>query len=401
VNIIASQLSRHVEISNRLRDVVLWYLISLMVKAPKHSLSFASQLSGLHKSQFSRLLSKSREIALSNLDKLIRIVTLDFLSSRDPILPGAPWSVAIVIDATIQKRSSRKARNAQIFNHGKGYVVGHQWTNIILIINGITIPLKPIKFLTKSERTARRLKKETEHECVIRYLEMLNLISIIGHNKKIQSTIIDKGWDFICSLKCSRSVKTKYEEKNGYLSRRVDNIFWACRKRAPWQTVRDHVNSWKGKKRKEFRARELLGYLSGVKHCVKLVFSEERGRRKGRKYMACSNINVHLGLVVRVYRKRWAVELFHKDVKSSLGFEDVSCHDFASVEAHVYWVYCAYMLMRILFPNHSSLTDCMDKIEAEIAKQPFLEIRQRLTRFNGNESAKLYCSQVIESNLAA
>ena len=39
--------------------------------------------------------------------------------------------------------------------------------------------------------------------------------------------------------------------------------------------------------------------------------------------------------------------IFHRDIKSHLGLEDVSAHDFSSVEAHVLWVYAAYAFLRL------------------------------------------------------
>lgn len=411
MNPIASKASCHLNISKRLQNVALWYLLSLMIKTEKHSLTFAAKTSGLNKSQFSRFLQNSGKFAMKSLDKLVNYFCCSFLSTRDPFLPGTPWSIAIIVDATIQKRSTR-VQNSQSFNHGKGFVIGHQWTNVVLIINGNIIPLPPIKFITKAERKRLNIKKETEHQCVARYLKDLDLTSKVGlhknseivvlmdagyDNKKIQNTIIERQWDFVSALKCSRSVKTEFEANNNYLSRRIENLFWACRKNSPWQTVRDYVSSWNGRKRKEFRARELLGYLAGVQTQVKLVLSEERGRRKGRKHLACSNINIDIGAIVRAYRRRWAVEIFHKEVKSLLGFEDVSCHQFKSIEAHVHWVYCAYLLLKLLKPKLSSLSERMDSIASDVKNQPFKEIKQRLTRFDGIVAAKSYCSEVIDS----
>ena len=406
----------HLKFPSRLQNVATLYLISLMVRAPKHSLTFASAISGLNKSQFSRFLSKSSSIALANLNRLIRLVLLDFLNGRKPLIPGSPWTVALIIDATIQKRSSRHTHNAQKFNHGKGFVIGHQWTNIVLLINGIVIPLPPLKFLSKKTRIEQGLPKETEHEAIIRFILGLHLNDLIGphrngevvvlldagyDNKKIQNTIIGRGWDFVAALKCSRGSRTSKEYHNNYLSRRVDDIFWACRKNAAWQTIRDHVNGWKSKKRKDFRGRELIGYLAGLPIELKLVLSEERGSRKGRKFLACSNPNISLGTVIRVYRKRWAIELFHKEVKSFLGFEDVSCHNFASVEAHVYWVYSAYLLLRKLFPSLQSVSERMDAVERELEKQTFRDILQKLTRFGGYQAVKSHCLEVIRGDVAA
>ncbi|MDA3898613.1 MAG: hypothetical protein PF482_20940 [Desulfobacteraceae bacterium] len=44
-----------------------------------------------------------------------------------------PWNIAIAIDATIQNWTNLHTENSNRFNHGKGFVVGHQWINIILI----------------------------------------------------------------------------------------------------------------------------------------------------------------------------------------------------------------------------------------------------------------------------
>jgi hypothetical protein len=50
----------------------------------------------------------------------------------------------MIIDSTLQHRASLHPENSKKFNHGKGYVIGHQWTNIVLIINDMLIPLRPI-----------------------------------------------------------------------------------------------------------------------------------------------------------------------------------------------------------------------------------------------------------------
>ncbi|MBT8341458.1 MAG: hypothetical protein KJP07_15730, partial [Desulfatitalea sp.] len=45
-----------------------------------------------------------------------------------------PWKIAIMIDATIQNRSSLHAENVKRFNHGKGFVIGHQLKNNMPIL---------------------------------------------------------------------------------------------------------------------------------------------------------------------------------------------------------------------------------------------------------------------------
>jgi hypothetical protein len=416
INPIANEANRLLNVPTRLKNIVSWYLLSLMMPAPKHSLTFAAKLSGLAKSQFSRFLLRSSELAVECLKELVVLVTKELSACRELLLKQAPWTITIIIDATLQKRSSRHPGNSQKFNHGGGFVIGHQWTNIILLINGKSIPLPPIAFYSKKERRRLKLPKETEQDCVIRFIDELNLEIFVGEhcpsevvvlmdagydNKKIQRSILDRGWDFVAALKCSRGVRTEKEYETGVKkSRRVDDIFWAHRNLS-WNTIRDHVDGWKTKKRKEFRARELIGFLNGIRSKVKLVLSEERGSRKGRKFLACSNTKVGLGVIVRAYRKRWMIELFHKEVKSYLGFEDVSCHDFASVHSHVHWVYCAYLLFPRIVSDIESLSERQDELSRRFSNRKFAQIIQISTRFNGLESVKRYCYEVMCGSDAA
>lgn len=41
----------------------------------------------------------------------------------------------ILIDRNLHGKSTLHADNAKKFNHGKGFVIGHRWTNIVLLIN--------------------------------------------------------------------------------------------------------------------------------------------------------------------------------------------------------------------------------------------------------------------------
>ena len=83
------------------------------------------------------------------------------------------------MDATTQSRSSLKADTVQRFNHGLGYIIGHQWTNILLVFNNILIPLPPIPLYTKRYCRDHDLAYRTEHEHLIDYLSALDLGSLI------------------------------------------------------------------------------------------------------------------------------------------------------------------------------------------------------------------------------
>lgn len=60
----AMQLSSLLKLPAKIQEVTGCYLLSLALPAPKHTQSFASEVSGLHQSQFSRLLSNHGETAI-------------------------------------------------------------------------------------------------------------------------------------------------------------------------------------------------------------------------------------------------------------------------------------------------------------------------------------------------
>jgi hypothetical protein len=78
--------------------------------------------------------------------------------------------MAILMASTLQHRASLPPANAKKFNHGKGYVIGHQWTNIVLMINDMLIPLRPIPYYSKRYCREHALDYQTEHELVVDYL---------------------------------------------------------------------------------------------------------------------------------------------------------------------------------------------------------------------------------------
>jgi hypothetical protein len=375
-----------------------------MVEARKHSLNFAATLSGLNKSQFSKLLRNHLGIAA---------YTLDDLSKRQAkrvarvlkALEGLPWKIALLIDATLQTRAGLHTENSQRFNHGHGFVIGHQWTNIVLILNGILIPLPPIPFYSKNYCKTLKIKYKTEHERLIEYLTAFMLETYIGpyspddvvimadsgyDDKAIQQTILKKRWHFLCALKSRRSVKSPAQYLKTRKSKGWTQIaqFFKDHRRLRWNTICVPTTSAKNP-RMEFRVRQTIGYLKGVGQ-VQLVCSEFKKRRNGRrKYLACSDLRVTPKQMIIGYRLRWRIEIFHKHIKMHLGFEDVSPKYFRSVETHVYLVYCAYILLQMDLPGlpHDATTilDKQTYIKAILDKRTLAWILHTLTQFGGVE----------------
>jgi hypothetical protein len=373
-----------------------------MVVTRKHSLEEAARFSGRHKSQFSKMLKAHSKVAVATLESLSKKQARHVAKARQK-LHELPWTIAIVVASTLQHRASLHPENAKTFNHGQGFIVGHQWTNIVLLLNDMLIPLRPIPFYSQRSCRDHTLAYRTEHDLVVDYIQQLQLEEYIGSydprevvvltdsgydNKKIQKAIAAKQWHFLMALGKTRSVKSALLALTTPKSKQWCHIatFFRNHRWLKWQTIRTTTNGTK-RKRMEFRTRDTIGYLRYVGQ-VQLVCSELRKRPEGRrKYLACNDMRVTARQIILGYRLRWAIELFHKTVKQHLGFEEVATRGFDSVMSHVHWVYCAYLLLSMAPPGVStgtkSLGDKQRQLQHLLANQEKRRVLQQLSQIGG------------------
>lgn len=399
--------SDQIAVNKRLKKIGVAYVIFLMVAVQKHSLEEASRFAGMNKSQFSRFLKKHSKLAVYTLDNLSKKQAKQF-SKVLKQLKGVPWSIAILIDSTLQRRSTLHTCNAKRFHHGKGFVVGHQWTNIVLLVHDCIVPLPPIPYYSKKYCRQNKLEYKTENALVVEYIAGLHMEDYLGSHKpehvlvladsgyddkKIETAIIKKQWKFIVALNKTRSVKSEKEHAITTRSKGWTQIaeFFKRHRRIGWQNIRILTNGSK-RKRMDFRIRQIIGHLRYVGK-VQLICSEFRKRPDGRrKYLACNDLKATARQIVIGYRLRWRIEIFHKEVKSRLGFEDIAPQSFTSVMAHVHWVYCAYILLQHLPPGLSmstkSLTEKQRKLSEIVGHRDTSRIIQLLTQIDGAKRYK-------------
>src|SRR5712691_3827144 len=108
-------IARRIGIRRRLERVCTSYLLFLMVATRKHSLEEAARFSGLHKSQFSKMLKAHSKVAVYTLDNLSKKQAKHVAKARQK-LQELPWDIAIVVDSTLQHRASLHPENAKTFN---------------------------------------------------------------------------------------------------------------------------------------------------------------------------------------------------------------------------------------------------------------------------------------------
>lgn len=409
---------RKLNLPKRHKKTAIAFLLFLMVSARKHTQQAAAEFSGLSRSCFSKFLKKHRDLAVTKLCELSKKQAKQFGKNIRFMADGKlPWKIAIIIDATLQRRASLHSGNVKKFNHGNGFVIGHQWTNIVLFVNDLLIPLKPIPFYTKAYCRKHKLTYRTEHQRIVEYLADLDLaqyfcrydpkkVVVLGDSgyddKKIEKTIADKGWTYLIALKNKRSVKTLKEYADTPKSSGWHQIerFFKDRRRIKWIPVFFPKNSPK-EKRMQVRARRITGYLKYVGK-AQLICSEMKQRRKQRrKHFACNDLKATLLQILLAYRIRWQIELFHKKIKMFLGFEDVATKSFDSVVSHVHWVYCAYILLHSHPPGiPKTLKPVEEKqqlIMVSYQNRQISSMLQVLSQFNGIDRLKKQLREALDA----
>jgi len=388
-----------------------------MASSRTHTLTAAARFSGSSKSRFHSFLKNNSDKAVYTLGKLSKKQARQFFKTNKGLSADKlPWNIAICVDATILNRSSLHTENSKRFNHGKGFVVGHQWTNIVLHINDKVIPLPPIAFYTKKYCRQNGIEYQTENTQVAEYLSQLSLEEYIGphapekvvvladsgyDDQKIQKAIAGKKWKFIIALKSTRGVKT---EKVYSTTKKTEDwmsvtVTFKNNRKTGWRTIRAPKNGGK-KKRMEFRVRQITGYLKNFGKAQLICSQFKTKSNKGkRKHLACNDLKATPRQIVIGYRLRWAIEIFHKEIKMFLGFEDVSAKYFSSVMSHVHWVYCAYILLNSSPPGFpigvKSMAEKQSMVDKIIEKKGLSAVNQLLTQAKGTQRLKAHIQKAL------
>jgi hypothetical protein len=390
-----------------------------MASSRTHTLTAAARFSDSSKSRFHFLLKNHADKAVYTLRELSKKQAHQFSKINKGLSSGKlPWNIAILVDATFLNRSSLHTDNSKRFNHGKGFVLGHQWTNIVLLINDKVIPLPPIAFYTKKYCKQNAIEYQTENTQLAQYLSQLSLEEYIGthapekvvvladsgyDDQKIQKAIAAKHWKFIIALKSTRAVKTEklYRTTKNTQDWKSVTVTFKNNRKTGWKTIRAAKNGGKNKWM-ELRVRQITGYLKnfGKAQLICSQFKTKSNNGK-RKHLACNDLKATARQIVIGYRLRWAIEIFHKEIKMFLGFEDVSAKHFSSVLSHVHWVYCAYILLNSSPPGFpigiKSMAQKQLIVNKIIENKRLSALNQLLTQAKGSQRLKARIQKALDS----
>lgn len=381
-------------IPKRLIDVVSGYVGFLALVMKRHSFRAASNIVGLHESRFCALMNDPSTEALSRqvLSRAVRrrLARLKLVDGR----------LVIIIDATIKRRRGKGVENTRRYHSGSGLVIGHKFVNFVVLDGrGNIIPLESAPVLTKAYCRENGLKYRTEIDIVKSWIENLGHCDLFcradlesalvlldsGYDaKSIQRAIKALGADFVMALKSSRTI-------NG---RRVSELFRASRRWLAWESIRLTVGSGgKGSRRIYSIRTQRDAHMKGFGPVHVVCSKADHNRKKPRKYLVTSCLELDGRDIVHWYTLRWRIETWHREMKQNYGFIDCHSARFTATASHVNFSLTAYLLQKET--GREQL-----RIEEHVRITELQGIKVALTKFGSTLRLKTLVDAVLQSYAA-
>lgn len=265
--------------------------------------------------------------------------------------------VLIIDDSLFSRaRSKRVELLANVFDHvrreyTKGFrmlTLGYSDGNTFIPVNGILLSsenkknvINPSKFHDKRSNAykIRRLSQSKATEAMLTLLDEAKSAAIKAKYVLFDSwfafpstitNVKNKGYDVIAMVKKMTNV---YYEYNG-TKLNVKGIFDANKKR-------------RGK------SRYLLSVIANMQSGetsvpVKIVYVRNRSKRKDFLCLISTDISLSEDEIIRIYGKRWSIEVFFKVCKSYLKLgKECRSLSFDSMTAHTAVVFTRYMMLAL------------------------------------------------------
>lgn len=388
LNNLRSILSEIPTFPKRLKPVVCEYIQFLSLRTKRHSFKVAAEISGLHESRFCAMLNDLRapELSLHALNRATR----RSLKNLKPI----DGRYVVLIDATLKGRRGKKVENIRKYHSGSGFTTGHKFVNFVILTPRGPIPLASIPVYSKEYCKEHGIEYRTENEIVEDLILQFNESGVISKNqlnkalflmdsgydtKKIQRAIREIGANFVVALKSNRTIQGK--QAHEYFN---ENRRWL-----PWKPIRIHIGNGGKRSRRTYSIKtatevNLKGFGLVTVVCSKTTHKS----RRSTKYLAASDPTMTGRQIVVWYSRRWAIELWHKEMKQNYGFGDCHSARFSAIEAHVNFCLTAFLLQTETGKEQMG-------IEKFICLKEFKKIKLGLTRIGAVVNLKIHIEEVI------
>jgi SRSO17 transposase len=306
-------------------------------KGEKNIMDIADNtLDGRHQSSLNRFLTRHRWAVR----KLNAIRLKDHISNRK-------GGVLIVDDTLIEKTGKHMDGVGYLFDHCKGEsILCHDIVSTYYYNGKQQVPLYFIPYVKEEIAGQHDLWFKTKIQIALDLLRM-SLMQIHPEivvfdawymSKELVDFLNSRDLTWISQVKSNRLIQI--DDKWISLT--------SCVKNLPKQ-VFTHITKQVGGQRFKWICETAVM----MKHVglVKLVILRERKNSKTWTFLVSNDINLDGIQILKYYKNRWSIEVFHRDCKQHLGMGEYQVRKLDAVVIHLHLVFLAYTLLKNSISN--------------------------------------------------
>ena len=262
---------------------------------------------------------------------------------------------------------SESTSKKQVYTNGYVYVEVHLQMGPcgFLFDTRLFLREKTVRRLNRERPAAKRLHYRSKYALAREMLMELAALLPKGHkvyvlfdswyaSEKLIRFCRRQKWHVICALKSNRRIdKVRVDQHNLAL------------KHKPYEQIKLEAVD-EQHQAPQYYTRLIQGHLEKIAEPVHVIISKKRPGDNSPKYFACTDLSLSVQQALRIYQKRWPVEVDNTYLKNALGLGDFRLQSFEAIEKWFAVVLLAinYLQYRmaLAYSNNLSKTSLADFI---------------------------------------
>ncbi|MFQ5621153.1 MAG: transposase, partial [Candidatus Nanoarchaeia archaeon] len=264
--------------------------------------------------------------------------------------------VSLLLDDTLTKREGKHVVEAQ-FHHDHcsgGYIRGHQFVTAMIHTSVLCLPLFP-KLYSSSTVSKIEMAREWIDELWNTIPIDVVLFDSWYSDKKLINKCLAKGIKVVCAIKTNRNIcleKWDWQSLSTF-SQNMD-----------WKTATNYFIEDKQYQIKDYEVK--LKSIPLVKLLVSHEWQETQNIWSKHFHLISTNAQDSPVQIIRQYRLRWHIEVFHRDIKQNLEFDHAIVRKKEGIVRHAIFVALAYTILQLYMFQHGlqmTIGECITHIQ--------------------------------------
>ncbi|MFH1645246.1 MAG: transposase [Candidatus Omnitrophota bacterium] len=276
------------------------------------------------------------------IDRLLREAKFDIKKLEDRYLLKVNYFTkghytTLILDDTLNEKEGKKVEQTKRHkdHSSNSFITGHQFFTSIIHTPFLQLPLFPKLYSDETESKIQMAK-----DTIDKVMFSLSIDCVIFDSwysdKKIINKCLAKGIKVVCGIKTNRNISLK---------------------RGEWKKLSSFSKSVPKKKLENYWIDEIkykiadykvkLNGIPMVKMLVSHEYNEKNEKFNKAFHLISTDRNDNPCLIIRQYRIRWSIEVFHRDIKQNLGFAGYYLQKGEGIVRHSIFVTLAYAVLKL------------------------------------------------------